>query len=61
MELISAAIFIRTIQLQKGKALLETSDFNVSEVAYEVGFKDPAYFTKLFTEEFGYPPSKTRK
>ncbi len=58
---LSTSIFIRTIRLQKGKLLLETSDFNVSEVAYEVGFKDPAYFTKLFTEEFGYPPSKTRK
>ena len=55
------AIFIRTIRLQKAKFLLETSDLNVSEVAYEVGFKDPAYFSRVFTEEFGHPPKQTRK
>lgn len=55
------AIFIRTIRLQKAKKLLETSELNISEVAYEVGFKDPAYFSRVFAEEYGYPPKETRK
>jgi len=29
---------------------------NVSEVAYSVGFSSPAYFSRCFKEEFGYPP-----
>jgi DNA-binding response OmpR family regulator/anti-sigma regulatory factor (Ser/Thr protein kinase) len=53
--------YIRSFRLQKAKHLLETNDFNVSEVAYEVGFKDPSYFSKLFQKEFGELPRATRK
>lgn len=53
--------YIRSFRLQKAKTLLETNDFNVSEVAYEVGFKDPSYFSKLFQKEFGELPRATRK
>jgi YesN/AraC family two-component response regulator len=47
---------IRAIRLHKAKKLLKTSDLNVTQVAYEVGFNDPAYFTRSFSEEFGVPP-----
>jgi signal transduction histidine kinase/ligand-binding sensor domain-containing protein/DNA-binding response OmpR family regulator len=57
----STSAFIQTIKLQKARQLLKTSDKNVSEVAYEVGFEDPAYFSRLFSKTFGYPPSETRK
>jgi len=30
---------------------------NASDVAYSVGFSSPAYFSRCFKEEFGYPPS----
>ena len=50
--------FIRTHRLRKARYLLQTSDFNVSEVAYEVGFKDPAYFSRSFSNEFGVSPSE---
>jgi transcriptional regulator GlxA family with amidase domain len=30
----------------------------ISEIAYAVGFSSPAYFSKCFNEEFGYPPSE---
>lgn len=55
------SIFIQTIKLQKAKLLLQTSEKNVSEVAYEVGFNDPAYFSRLFSKTYGYPPSETCK
>ena len=32
-------------------------DMNISEIAYEVGFNDPKYFTRCFTKEFGATPS----
>jgi len=47
---------IRSYRLQKGKELLQNSDMNISEVAYEVGFTSPAYFTRCFKEEFGMAP-----
>ena len=48
---------LRTARLQKGRELLQTTDKNVSEVAYEVGFTAPSYFTKCFKDEFGISPS----
>jgi signal transduction histidine kinase/CheY-like chemotaxis protein/streptogramin lyase len=53
--------FIRLIRLQRAVTLLENSELNVSEVAYTVGFSDPNYFSRAFSEEFGYPPSVIRK
>ncbi len=53
--------FIKTYRLNKAKYLLEHSDMNVAEVAYEVGFKDPSYFSKIFQEAFGLAPSATNK
>ena len=52
----STSIFIRTIRLYKAKELLQNSDLNVTQVAYEVGFNDPGYFSRTFKEEFGIPP-----
>ncbi|MEM9834233.1 MAG: tetratricopeptide repeat protein [Bacteroidota bacterium] len=57
----STSHFIRGIRLQRAKALLEQSDLNISEVAYEVGFQDPAYFSRTFTQEFGVSPTSFLK
>ncbi|MEE9364351.1 MAG: ATP-binding protein [Cellulophaga sp.] len=54
----STAVFIRSIRLQRGKELLQTTDKTVSEIAYEVGFNDPSWFSKAFKEEFGFAPSE---
>ena len=48
---------LRTARLQKGRQLLQTSGKTISEVAYEVGFTAPSYFTKCFKDEFGISPS----
>jgi len=57
---ISTSIYIRNIRLAKAKALLMHSDKNVSEVAYDVGFKDASYFSRLFTEKYGRSPRTLR-
>ncbi|MEM6320850.1 MAG: tetratricopeptide repeat protein [Bacteroidota bacterium] len=54
----SPTLFIRSIRLQTARRLLETTNLNVSEVAYDVGFSSPSYFSTAFTEEFGTPPSE---
>ncbi|MCB0554220.1 MAG: response regulator [Phaeodactylibacter sp.] len=53
--------FIRSIRLQKAVELLETTSQNISEIAYQVGFNDPNYFTRTFHQEFGKAPSEFRK
>jgi AraC-like DNA-binding protein len=57
----STAMFIRSIRLQKGKELIQTTNKTISEVAYEVGFNDPSYFSRAFKEEYGSAPSAISK
>ena len=54
---ISPNEFIRTVRLKKGKAMLSTCNYNVSEVAYNVGFSDAKYFGTLFKKYYGKSPS----
>lgn len=49
--------FIRVLRLKRATQLLRESQLNVSEIAYQVGFNNPKYFTKYFHEEFGMLPS----
>lgn len=56
----SPALYIRSFRLHKAQALLATSDLNISEIAYEVGFKDLSYFSRSFSEEFGKTPSESK-
>jgi AraC-like DNA-binding protein len=51
--------YIRTVKLEKGKIMIEEKKGNISEIAYSLGFTSPAYFTRCFREEFGFPPSET--
>ena len=57
----STAVFVRSIRLQKGKELIQTTENTISEIAYEVGFNDPAWFSRAFKEEYGYAPSAIPK
>ena len=49
--------FIRILRVKRGKQLLEQSQLNVSQIAYQIGLS-PKQFTKYFKEEFGYVPSE---
>lgn len=49
--------FIRLIRLKRGAQLLRESQLNVSEIAFQLGFNNPKYFSKYFKEEFGVLPS----
>lgn len=54
----STSHVIRAVRLHKAKELLQENSMNVTEVSFEVGFNDPAYFSRKFTEEFGISPKK---
>ncbi len=52
------AEFIRTIRLKRGRQLLEKSQLQIAEIAYEVGYNSPKRFTVNFRDEFGMSPSE---
>lgn len=52
----SVVDLLRKARLAKARRLLEANSMNISEVAYEVGFSSPSYFTKCFKDEYGMLP-----
>ncbi|MDB5250705.1 MAG: histidine kinase, partial [Segetibacter sp.] len=48
--------YILNCRLQKAKYLLQHEEFNISEIAYKVGFSSPAYFSTVFKSKFGVTP-----
>ena len=52
---------LRNLRLKRSRELLLTSDKSISEIAYEVGFSAPAYFTRCYRETFGETPTELRE
>lgn len=52
--------YIRSYRLAKAKNLLQNPNLNISDIAYQVGFNDPNYFTRAFKKEFGMSPNAYR-
>lgn len=50
--------FIRGVRLKRAAQLLVQKQFNISEIAYIVGFTDVDYFRKCFKEQFGKTPKE---
>jgi AraC family 4-hydroxyphenylacetate 3-monooxygenase operon regulatory protein len=46
--------------LQEARRLLRFSAISVSELSYQLGFTDPAYFSRFFTRRTGVTPSRFR-
>ncbi len=57
----STTIYIRHIKLKHALVLLKTTDKTIAEIAYSVGFRDPAFFTRCFSEVFGKTPKEVRR
>ena len=52
---------LRKLRLKRSRELLLTTEKTISEVAYEVGFTSPAYFTRCYREAFGETPTEMRE
>lgn len=57
----SPVVWIRKARLERAAQLLKAKTGNISEIAYDVGFESPAYFSKQFREHFGVSPSAYAK
>ncbi|MFT2009312.1 substrate-binding domain-containing protein [Pontibacter sp. 13R65] len=49
--------YVNNMRLKKARHLLLHTDRNISEIAYEVGFSSPAYFSTAFRNHFDMSPS----
>ncbi|MDX2430861.1 MAG: two-component regulator propeller domain-containing protein [Bacteroides sp.] len=54
-------IYVRTIRLKIAARLLKQGTYNISEVAYSVGFNNPKYFSTCFSEMFKVSPKEYMK
>ena len=57
---LSPVELLRQMRLQQGYVLLSTTNKTVNEIAYEVGFGTPGYFSKCFKQQFGKYPTDLR-
>ncbi len=53
--------FIHLYRLQKALPLVKNTTLPISQIAYQVGFSNPDYFTRKYKEEYGETPMETRK
>ena len=60
---VTTSQFIRNYRLDLAKKMLEdnVADRNITEIAFRVGFNDPKYFTRCFSQRFGMAPSAYKK
>jgi signal transduction histidine kinase/ligand-binding sensor domain-containing protein/DNA-binding response OmpR family regulator len=58
---ISPNHFVRYVRLIKAKELLQHSGYSIAAIAYDCGFSDPAYFSRVFKQEFGMTPQVWRE
>lgn len=55
----SPSELIRAIRMEEARKMLLKKTNTVAEISIRVGFKNPSYFTKVYTESFGESPSQT--
>jgi signal transduction histidine kinase/ligand-binding sensor domain-containing protein/DNA-binding NarL/FixJ family response regulator len=58
---LSPVEFLRQMRLKIASQLLESSDYNISEIAYMTGFNDDKYFRRCFRTLYGATPTEYRK
>lgn len=53
--------YVISLRIAKAKTLLENKTYNVKQTAFAVGFKNPLYFSRLFTKHTGLSPTEYAK
>ena len=61
MTMKSPMQYILTIRINNAVSLLETTDYNVTEISTIVGYENPLYFSRIFKKQKGVSPSDYRK
>lgn len=53
--------FINTVRINKAKELIVADELTLSEIAYKVGYKEAAYFFRMFKKHTGITPGEYRQ
>ena len=53
--------YILSLRMANAQSLLESTQYNITEVAAAVGYDDPLYFSRLFRRHTGFSPTKYRE
>lgn len=48
--------FLKEVRIQRAAQLIETGEYNFSEITYMVGINDPRYFSRCFKQKFSMSP-----
>lgn len=57
----SLTLYMRAVRLQQARILLADPALSIADVAYETGFNDPKFFSRVFSEEYRMTPSAFRQ
>ncbi len=57
---LSPAVYQQDLRLQRAKELLSTTDMSIKEIAYQLNFESPDYFSAKFKSKTGKRPSEIR-
>ena len=49
--------YIRHVRLEQARDYMNTTDMNISEIVYSIGFSSRSYFSKIFKNKYGISPS----
>ena len=52
--------YINGMKLDYARKLIDTTTYNIAEIAWSCGFQDTAYFAKIFKKHFGRTPAELR-
>ena len=49
--------YIRHIRLEAARDYISTTEMNISQIVYTIGFSSRSYFSKIFKRKYGISPS----
>lgn len=53
--------FIKEMRVKRAAKLIETGEYNMTQISYQVGINDPRYFSKCFKQKFGMTPTEYKE
>ena len=53
--------FIKEMRVKRAAQLIETGEFNMTQISYMVGINDPRYFSKCFKQKYGMTPTEYKE
>lgn len=53
--------YVRHVRLEAARDLMNTTDLNISQIVYTIGFTSRSYFSKIFKEKYDMTPHEFKK